>query len=146
MVSARISPTSATTTSMTRAAGRAQMALPAAYLAAKVNPPRVERVYRCRVCAAAARLIEGHLAASDDAVSIVSDDMCVPCAADSDEPQAQRDRREAMEALALRVAQGIDIRLLCWCAPARCHADDIARVVRARAETLWRASPRKRSR
>ena len=109
------------------------------------NPyPMRDAISRERVCVAAARLIEGPLAASDDAVAVVALDMCLPCAPGSDDPSAQRDRREAMEALAARVAHGVDVRLLCWCAPARCHADEISRVVRARAETLWRAMPGKR--
>ncbi len=58
----------------------------------------------------------------------------------------QEERREALDALARRVARGMDVRLLCWCYPLRCHADGIARVVRARAEEIRQRAARKRVR
>ena len=56
------------------------------------------------------------------------------------------ERREALDALARRLAHGMDVRLLCWCYPLRCHADGIARVVRARAEEIRQRAARKRVR
>jgi hypothetical protein len=77
------------------------------------NPyPMRGAISRERVCVAAARLIEGPLATSDDAVATVSRDMCLPCAPGSDDPSAQRDRREAVEALA---ATGSPTGSTCGC-------------------------------
>jgi hypothetical protein len=39
-------------------------------------------------------------------------------------------RQAALEALASKVSSGCDVRLMCWCAPKRCHADAIAERVR----------------
>ena len=45
-----------------------------------------------------------------------------------------RARREALEGLAERLRGGESLRLLCWCAPRRCHAEDLARWLCAAAE------------
>jgi hypothetical protein len=59
---------------------------------------------------------------------------------------AQAARCEAVEALAQRIAQGQDVRLLCWCFPKACHADLIASCVRRRAGELSARVRRKRVR
>ena len=69
---------------------------------------------------------------------------CVEC--DADAENAQAERLEALDSIARRVAAGSDVRILCWCYPKRCHADDIAAIVRARASELWSRSQRKRVR
>ena len=51
---------------------------------------------------------------------------------------------EAVEALAGRLARGHDVRLICHCAPARCHGDDIARVASERAREIWNRAKRQR--
>jgi hypothetical protein len=63
-------------------------------------------------------------------------------------PEAHQARRNAIEALAMRVAAGADVRLMCHCFPRRCHAHGIARLVRTRAAALFAsaASSRKRLR
>ncbi|MHB1702242.1 MAG: DUF4326 domain-containing protein [Acidobacteriaceae bacterium] len=45
--------------------------------------------------------------------------------------QANGPRRQAVEALAARVASGERIALACWCKPRACHGDWIARQVLA---------------
>ena len=45
-------------------------------------------------------------------------------------------RRRWIERVAGRAAKGINIALMCWCAPKRCHADDIATRIRQAAEKL----------
>ena len=56
----------------------------------------------------------------------------------------QRQRQEAIGALAQRVAAGYNVRLLCWCKPARCHCDALAVLVRERASALRRVGKRRR--
>ena len=58
----------------------------------------------------------------------------------------QRARREAMEALARRVAEGDSVRLLCWCYPRRCHGDWVAKHVMRRARDLLASELRGRKR
>ena len=56
----------------------------------------------------------------------------------------QRQRQEAIDALAQRLAAGHDVRLLCWCKPARCHCDALAVLLRERVEALRCAGKRRR--
>ena len=51
-------------------------------------------------------------------------------------------KRSTRHALAQRVLGGLEVRLTCTCYPRRCHADGIARAVRARVS----AASRKRRR
>ena len=51
-------------------------------------------------------------------------------------PVAHQARWKAVDALAMRVAGGECIRLLCWCAPRRCHALSVAASVRRRAREV----------
>lgn len=52
------------------------------------------------------------------------------------------ERAAAIESLAKRVASGESLRLMCWCAPKRCHAEAIAGCVHTRAlELLQGPSP-----
>ena len=113
------------------------------------NPFRMHATpaaHRVAVCEAAAELIRGVRAFAPTAVADVAAERCLECAEGLDEPGLQEARREAVESLAIRLAAGHDLRLLCWCAPARCHADDIAHVVRARASAIHRAAAGKRRR
>ena len=47
----------------------------------------------------------------------------------------QAARLAQIEAIAQRLATGLDARLLCWCSPRRCHADGISRCGRRHART-----------
>ena len=56
----------------------------------------------------------------------------------------QHQRQAAIDALARRLAAGHDVRLLCWCKPARCHCDALAVLLRERVEALRCAGKRRR--
>ena len=62
----------------------------------------------------------------------------------------QRQRRDAIDALELLVrrlaglAAGHDVRLLCWCKPARCHCDALAVLLRERVVAMRCAGKRRR--
>ena len=56
----------------------------------------------------------------------------------------QHQRQAAIDALAQRLAAGHDVRLLCWCKPARCHCDALAVLLRERVEALRCAGKRRR--
>ena len=43
---------------------------------------------------------------------------------------------QALNAIAARVANGENIALACWCAPAACHGDNYVRILAARAQGL----------
>ena len=58
----------------------------------------------------------------------------------------QAARLAQIEAVAQRMATGLDTRLVCWCAPRRCHADDIALMAVARADEILKLRRGKRRR
>ena len=65
--------------------------------------------------------------------SCVAADLCGPCS-----------QGRQLEALALRVATGHDVRLMCWCTPRECRADAIAASVRACAPAFVLPKQRRR--
>ena len=113
------------------------------------NPVRVGRyATRSQACEVAAALL--HVPAhEDDAVFRIAAAAGVPDAAicaECVEEGSQSARLAAVEALATRLANGHDVRLICYCAPARCHGDDIARAASERARAMWNRAKRPRQR
>ena len=103
-------------------------------------------MHRKTRCVAAALLIEGAYVHMPDAVSRVATLCGLQVSEGADAPEKQSARLVALEAIAQRLAAGHDVRLMCWCAPARCHGHDIARVARVRAVAILRERAPKRSR
>ena len=55
-------------------------------------------------------------------------------------PVAQAARCQAIDALANRLADGHDVRLVCVCAPRRCHGHGLAKIIEQRATERRRAA------
>ena len=96
---------------------------------------------RSQACEVAAALL--HVPPHDDdavyriaaAAGVPDAAVCAECV----EEGSQSRRLAAVEALATRLANGHDVRLICHCTPARCHGDDIARA-------MWNRAKRPRQR
>ena len=54
---------------------------------------------------------------------------------------ARRSRHEALNALEGRLRAGEALRLMCWCAPKRCHGEAIAQMLVSRVETAVYIKP-----
>ena len=65
-------------------------------------------------------------------------------AAGAEQTCSARGETRLMPLFVRRLAAGHDVRLLCWCKPARCHCDALAVLLRERVVAMRCAGKRRR--